>query len=106
MSRGGIYKFSCGEHPVFERFTWDEEMHNVTCPVCNQPVRRVRGPVPTRGETYYSDALGVHPSQIAEAKQRFPDHDFTPDGRMVIRGHQHRKKVLKDLGMQDLNRYN
>lgn len=106
MSRGGIYKFTCGEHQTFERFTWDDDVHAVTCPICNNTAYRVRPSVSTRGETYYSDALGVHPSQIAEAKQHFPDHEFAPDGRMVIRGHQHRKKVLKDLGMQDLNRYN
>jgi hypothetical protein len=52
-----------------------------------------------------SDALGVHPSQIAEAKRRFPHHNFAPDGRMILGSHYERKRVLKDLGMHDRDSY-
>ena len=48
-----------------------------------------------------SDALAVHASQIDEAKRRFPHHEFAPDGRMVLRSHRERQRVLKDLGMHD-----
>jgi hypothetical protein len=48
-----------------------------------------------------SEALGVHPSQIDEARRRFPHHEFAPDGRMVIKSVAHRKKVLKELGYAD-----
>jgi hypothetical protein len=50
-----------------------------------------------------SDALGVHPSQIAEAQSKFPHHNFTPDGRMVIRSHTERNRILKELGFHDRN---
>jgi hypothetical protein len=49
----------------------------------------------------YSEALGVHPSQISEAKRRFPDHEFLPDGRMVIRSTAQRNRVFRDLGWDD-----
>lgn len=49
----------------------------------------------------YSDALGVHPDQIAEATARFPDHKFHPDGRMILSSHTERNRVLKDLGYFD-----
>lgn len=48
-----------------------------------------------------SDALGVHPCQIAEAQRRFPNHRFHPDGRMILGSHQERKKVMKELGFFD-----
>lgn len=48
-----------------------------------------------------SEALGVNPSQINEAKQRFPHHNFTPDGRMILSSHTERRQVLKELGFRD-----
>jgi hypothetical protein len=53
----------------------------------------------------YSDALGVHPSQIPDAQKKFPHHEFLGDGRMVIRSHTQRKRVLKELGMRDWDSY-
>ena len=53
----------------------------------------------------YSDALGVHPEQIAEAKAKFPDHRFHPDGRMIFSSASEKKRVMKDLGFHDLNSY-
>lgn len=48
-----------------------------------------------------SEALGVNPSQIDEAKQRFPHHNFHPDGRLILTSHGERKQVMKDLGFRD-----
>lgn len=48
-----------------------------------------------------SDAAGVHPDQIADAKRAFPHHEFAPDGRMIFRSHSQRERVLRDLGMHD-----
>jgi len=75
------------------------------CPHCGKLMRRdYRAELgETSGEkgSYLSEALGVHPSQIAEAKTRFPHHDFAPDGRMVIKSTAHRKRVLRDIGYAD-----
>lgn len=49
----------------------------------------------------FSDALGVHASQVAEAQARFPNHKFLPDGRMVFSSHSERQKVMRDLGYHD-----
>jgi hypothetical protein len=46
----------------------------------------------------FSEALGIDPSQIQEARARFPHHDFLPDGRMVIRSTAERERIRKDLG--------
>lgn len=46
---------------------------------------------------------GIHPDQIPEARRMFPDHEYTPDGDMVFRSMQHRKKCLRDIGMVDLD---
>ena len=50
-----------------------------------------------------SKGMGVHPSQIDEAKKRFPDHEFTPEGSAVFNSSQHRKKCLRDVGYVDLD---
>lgn len=50
-----------------------------------------------------SKAMGVHPSQVHEARTRFPDHKFTPDGSAVFDSPQHRKKCLQDVGFVDLD---
>ncbi len=52
-----------------------------------------------------SEALGVDPTQIKEAQQRFPDHKFTPDGRMILESHGQRRKILKELGFRDWNAF-
>lgn len=54
---------------------------------------------------FLSEALGVDPSQINDAKRRFPDHKFHPDGRMIIESHKERKQVIKDLGFRDNDSY-
>ncbi len=81
-----------GEHYVR---TGDE----ITCPQCGKPgTRFVEGAKTGCGSTIYSESLGVAPNQIAEAKRKFPHHNFTPDGRMVIKGPAERRQVIKDLG--------
>jgi len=69
------------------------------CPGCGGPVHRYTACV--RSPEYYSDALGVAPNQVEEAKRQFPHHEFAPDGRMRIRNPQHRKQVLRELGYAD-----
>lgn len=52
-----------------------------------------------------SEALGIDPSQISEAKKRFPHHNFAPDGRMILTSHGERKRVLRELGFRDWDSY-
>lgn len=47
-----------------------------------------------------SRALGILPSQIPEAQQRFPHHKFAPDGRMIIESAAEYDRVQKDLGLE------
>lgn len=48
-----------------------------------------------------SDAAGIHPDQIPEAKAKFPHHNYTEDGRMIFRSKRERKRHLKDIGLID-----
>lgn len=52
-----------------------------------------------------SEAMGIHPSQIAEAMERdrkagVPT-SYTPDGRPILLGRGHRKAYLRSYGMHD-----
>lgn len=56
-----------------------------------------------------SDAAGCHPDQIPEFRQFLSEKgveaNYTPDGRLVMESHDHRKRCLKALGMVDRNSY-
>ena len=56
-----------------------------------------------------SDALAVHPDQIAEAREsaqkRGVSTDFLPDGRPVFTDPAHRLKYLKRYGFHARNSY-
>lgn len=81
-----------------------------TCPKChylmdrdisaegNHAVRFAEAP------EQFSEAAGVHPSQIAECVARFPHHEFTPDGRMVFHGQRHKDRCLRDIGFVEHDR--
>jgi hypothetical protein len=110
MLVGLITKFhctaECGEGPV-TRFCKVENLDSHSCPACGaksvRESRSIKPPGMDYDQPILSDALGVHPSQIREAQQRFPDHKFTPDGRMILESHQKRERVLKQLGYHDKN---
>jgi hypothetical protein len=54
-----------------------------------------------------SDAMGVHPDQIHEASKEAASlgvpTQFTADGRAVLTGPQHRKKLCEAYGFYDKN---
>jgi len=52
-------------------------------------------------EPIYSEAAGVGPEQVAQARAVNKNHEYTDDGRMIFRSKGHRKQCLKDLGMVD-----
>lgn len=100
---GGIYKFHCGGDKCFRFEVYAGEDEAPPCPECGNPGKRL---VEDGGRTagfrqiQYSRALGVDPSQIAEAKAKFPHHEFAPDGRMIFENAQQLDRAKKDLGFE------
>ena len=54
---------------------------------------------------YASDALGVHPEQVTEAREEMRKHgvdvDFDKSGRAIIKSDEHFKQVARAGGMYD-----
>jgi len=48
-----------------------------------------------------SEAAGVHPSQIREARKAAPSAEFTKDGAAIFRSRAHRNQCLREFGMFD-----
>lgn len=102
-----FYSYKCSEghtHDLYRKI--DQRMEPAPCPVCHSPgTRDIAGEHVNAQNDFehpvYSEALGVHPSQIAESRSRFPHHDFTPDGRLIIRSTQERERIRRDLGFTD-----
>lgn len=99
-----IYVFECPNGHV-EEVLWPMRASGMsyTCPLCKQPATRAITRETPRANndfthTVYSEALGVHPSQITDAKRRFPHHNFTADGRMILANSAEVKRVRADLG--------
>ncbi len=101
------YDFNCPEcgKPLCEiTLSIHEDVPTPKC--CGGPMDRVYG---SRGfSTGYSvpilsDALGVMPNQVAEARTLHPDREYTPDGRLVMRSHQDRNRYLREDGFHDNN---
>lgn len=106
-----LYCYECVAcNKVFEAFRrMSEALDTYRCPDCGKGCSRAywaefsftQGGDPVE---QYSEAAGVHPSQIEECKRRFPHHDFLPDGRMIFRGQRHKDRCLKDLGFVEYDR--
>lgn len=112
MSRqtGGIHKFSCPKHGRFEKFVWHADAaKGVKCEKCGKSCEMVLVSGKHAGMDYdqpvLSDAMGVHPDQLAAERKRHPDLNFTDDGRVILRNHYERKKVMKRLGFFDKDGY-
>jgi hypothetical protein len=100
MSRSTLAMYHCTPCDTSDT-QWVREGDDPTsCPFCGGPVHR-KGDEFRPTLEYYSDALGVAPNQIPEAKAKFPHHEFSPDGRLRVKSPQHRKKLLKELGFRD-----
>ena len=107
------YTHTCGKCALtFDDMRSAEFCGNtVPCPTCggNSPrdwEAEARGHVsaPAECPEQFSDAAGVHPSQIAEAKAKFPHHRFLPDGRMIFKGQREKDRVLRDIGFVEHDR--
>jgi hypothetical protein len=49
--------------------------------------------------------MGVHPSQVAEHRRVHPDIPMTDDGRVIVRSHSEKKRIMKRLGFYDKDVY-
>ena len=86
---------------MFEQFLWDDA-ETPACPICGGKTHRVfNSGNNAEAPDLYSEAVGVHPSQIKEAQAKFPHHRFAPDGRMIFSSQREKDRVLKDLGYVD-----
>ena len=43
---------------------------------------------------------------MAEARRRHPDREYRDDGRLVIRGHYQREKILREEKYVDYDKHN
>jgi hypothetical protein len=96
--RGGIYTFYCPKCQASERrFVWDVDADKQTCE-CGAPLRRSVPPSKQGFTPILCEALGVHPSQVAEHRRVHPDIPMTDDGRVVIRSYRENVRICKKLG--------
>ena len=80
------------------------------CPGCGLPMERDPRAelVGVRGEykqPIISDSLGIHPDDIPEHRQKFPDIDITSDGRPILRSLAQKRSYLKRIGWRDARSY-
>lgn len=52
-----------------------------------------------------SESMGVAPSQVAEHRRLHPDIPLTADGRVILRSHGERKRIMRKLGFYDKDGY-
>ncbi len=53
-----------------------------------------------------SDAVGVHPDQVAEHRRMHPEQPINEHGQVIFTSHSQRKKFLKKIGFADRRGYN
>lgn len=78
----------------------------MTCPTCGKEAKVVPPDRNAEAQEYESVALGIHPTQIAEAREKFPHHRFLSNGNMLIKGQREKDRVLKDLGYVEYDNKN
>lgn len=87
---------------------WDPEVKNAV--VLNGKARRrmdieIGAARHTSGYPYWSDALGVHPEQIPEARREFEKHgiqaEFNGEGQVKVEDRSHRARMIRACGMYD-----
>jgi hypothetical protein len=54
--------------------------------------------IPIHKRGLVSDALGVHPSQVAEARKNDPDGTYNDQGQMIFKNRAEKKKWMKKNG--------
>ena len=103
-----VYCYTCPKcQNVQEEFrSIDQRADPLACEECASAMERdiseeLGGVQTDWAEPIYSEAAGVGPEQVAQARAVNKNHEYTDDGRMIFRSKGHRKQCLKDLGMVD-----
>lgn len=99
-----IYCFKCSQcgqrKDALRRFS--QRNDRMGCPVCGAPMRRdLLAEVPAKPagfETIWSEALGVHPSQVAEHRRIHPDVPIRDDRCVGISRYRENVRICKKLG--------
>lgn len=94
----------------YQKLLAEEEPIPRACPECGcTRCTVVYGKVRPRSNVFvtyedsprWSEAMGVAPQQVEEAKRLFPDSVYDPDGRLLIRNRGHKKKEMRRRGYFD-----
>jgi len=99
-----IYCFRCPKcgqrEESLRRFSQSDDPKD--CPACGAAMLRdLRAEVPAKPagfETIWSEALGVHPSQVAEHRRVHPDIPIRDDGCVGISSYRENVRICKKLG--------
>lgn len=103
-----IYVFTCKSGHITEVFRHKPKPPLVArCNTCRKPATRSLS-LERAGKTdcvvrvRYSDAMGINPDMIPEAMKKFPDSNYLPDGRLIVRSRADKKKKMKERGLVEL----
>ena len=108
-----IYTYSCkecGAEPEEIRPVAECE-EDLECPECGGVAKRTIGNAHTTEQAFdrpvLSRSLAIPcPKQRAQMQKLHPDRKYLPDGRLVIKSHAQRNKILKEEGYVDHDGYN
>ena len=109
-----MYCFRCDEcgHAFDQARAIRHRNRNAKCPHCGQkaprtPEKELQGDIELDyAQSVLSDACGVQPEQVAEHRRIHPNIPIMDDGRIVMRSHAERKRILKQIGFVDRDGYN
>lgn len=95
---------ACGNSISEVRSIREETPDNMPCDCGELMYRDYSGGTikkPAYDKPILSNALGINPAEMAEIKKANPHHEYTPDGRRVLRSHSEWKRALKEAGYTD-----
>lgn len=93
-----VHKFVCDMCGVVVEDTNTEKTHH--CPKCNAPMRwDLTGIGAASGDyEHISESLAIHPDQIPEHRQKFPNVDVLPDGRPRFTSSKQQERYAERCG--------
>ena len=69
------------------------------CRKCGKLSKRIFNTRQSSGtKVFWTRAMGCAPHEVEKFRASFPNEHFAKDGRMLINGFKHAKKVAKDFG--------
>ena len=93
-----IHHFICDMCGITVEDTTAEHTHH--CPECNAIMRwDITGiGMPDGDYEHISDSLAIHPDDIPEHRQKFPNVDILPDGRPKFTSPKQQEKYAEKCG--------